>query len=44
MPKKVIRQSIGEQYHRHFYLIGLDQQPNAQLASLRVVLSRVMKQ
>ncbi|GAX00953.1 LysR family transcriptional regulator [Secundilactobacillus silagei] len=44
LPKKVIRQSIGEQYHRHFYLIGLDQQPNAQLASLRVVLSRVMKQ
>ncbi len=44
LPSEVVRQSLGQQYHRHFYLIGLDRQPNLQLADLRNVLSRVMLQ
>lgn len=44
LPPEVVRQSLGQQYHRHFYLIGLDRQPNVQLADLRNVLSRAMLQ
>ncbi|WP_203649625.1 LysR family transcriptional regulator [Secundilactobacillus yichangensis] len=42
LPDQVTRQPLGEQYRRHFYLVGLDQQPNVQLAALRGVLSQVM--
>jgi LysR substrate binding domain. len=44
LPSEVVRQSLGQQYHRHFYLIGLDRQPNVKLADLRSVLSRAMLQ
>lgn len=44
LPDQVPRQSLGKQYHRHFYLIGLDQQPNPQLANLRSVLSQIILQ
>ncbi|GAX03194.1 LysR family transcriptional regulator [Secundilactobacillus pentosiphilus] len=44
LPDQVSRQPLSSQYHRHFYLIGLDQQPNAQLADLRNVLSQVILQ
>lgn len=44
LPDQVNRQPLGEQYHRHFYLIGLDQQPNISLADLRAVLADAMLQ
>lgn len=42
LPDDVPREALTEQYHRHFYLVGLDQQPNAQLAALRGVLADAM--
>nr|WP_281349240.1 LysR substrate-binding domain-containing protein [Secundilactobacillus folii] len=43
LPTQVPRTILSEQYRRHFYLIGLDQQPNSQLADLRRSLVTSMR-
>ncbi|WP_156301774.1 hypothetical protein [Secundilactobacillus similis] len=43
VPEKVIKRDIGPNYQRQFYLIGVDQQPNQQLAQLRQLIEAAVR-
>ncbi|KRK99890.1 LysR family transcriptional regulator [Secundilactobacillus odoratitofui DSM 19909 = JCM 15043] len=44
LPATVPQRSLSQQYHRNFYLIGLDHEPNPELIDLRRVMAQTIRQ